>query len=53
MNKKPKNVRAKRVHLALTKETVATLTGDMLKAVAGGAIPETRHSACNTACIDC
>jgi hypothetical protein len=52
MNKKSTGV--KRVKLSLSKETVLNLTSDMLKNVAGGMIPETRISACYTACIkDC
>jgi hypothetical protein len=52
MNKKTKTG-AKRTKLSLGKETVASLTSDMLKIVAGGARPETKHSACATFCIDC
>jgi hypothetical protein len=51
MNKNNKSS-VKRVKLALRKETVQDLTGDMLKVVAGGMIPETRISACFTACIN-
>lgn len=52
MNKKSsKQVTA--LKLALKKDTVASLTADMLKQVAGGMIPETKHSACVTFCINC
>lgn len=45
--------RAKPIKLELKRDTVATLTGDMLKQVAGGMIPLTKHSACASACTDC
>jgi hypothetical protein len=52
MNKKMKTS-DQRMKLSLRKETVASLTSDMLKNVAGGMIPETRHSACATFCSNC
>ena len=51
MNKKS-STGGKQIKLSLGKETVANLTSDMLKIVAGGAIPLTRISGCYTACIN-
>jgi hypothetical protein len=52
MKNKTKTPGVKRVKLALDKETVASLTGDMLKRVVGGAIPLS-HSGCDSHCIEC
>lgn len=40
----------KPTRLVVKKETVATLGTDMLKQVAGGAIPLTRITYCDTGC---
>lgn len=50
MNKKTSH-RVKAIKLELKKDTVASLTPEMLKHVAGGAVPETRISACESACF--
>lgn len=47
MNKKKTT---KAINLVVKKETVVHLTTDMLKNVAGGAIPLTRISHCASAC---
>jgi hypothetical protein len=52
MNKNKKSAGIKPIKLKLARETVGNLTGDMLRNVAGGAIPETRVSACYTACLN-
>ena len=52
MKKNTKTVGVKRGNLSLNKETVAVLTGNMLKQVAGGLPPRTDLSACVTRCID-
>jgi hypothetical protein len=49
MNKKTKTS-DKRVKLSLGMQTVANLTSDMLKMVAGGAKPYTEHSVCLSIC---
>ena len=47
MNKKTKTG-GKRTKLSLGKETVASLTSDMLKVVAGGALPQcTSRGSCS------
>jgi len=53
VNKKQNNRTVKPAALTLKTEAVKRLTSDMLKDVAGGMIPQTRHSECNTACIYC
>ncbi|MCE9578606.1 MAG: hypothetical protein K8W52_36100 [Deltaproteobacteria bacterium] len=53
MTKKQNNRNAKPAALTLKTEAVKRLTSNMLKDVAGGMIPLTRHSACATACTDC
>jgi hypothetical protein len=52
MNKKASK-RVTALKLELKKDTVARLTPDMLKQVAGGMIPETKQSHCVTFCINC
>jgi hypothetical protein len=52
MNKQTRTVGVKRVKLTLGKETVAILTPDMLRNVAGGAPPITLRSECFTRCVD-
>ena len=49
MRKITKIASGKQSKLTLDKQIVAILTGDMLKNVAGGLIPETR-SACDSRC---
>lgn len=52
MKNKTKTLGVKRVKLALNKEFVAILTGDMLKNVVGGAIPLS-NSGCDSHCMEC
>jgi hypothetical protein len=52
MNKTTRTVGVKRVKLTLGKETVAILTPDMLRNVAGGSPPITLRSECFTRCMD-
>jgi hypothetical protein len=52
MNKKTRTVGVKRVKLTLGKETVAILTRDTLRKVAGGSPPITLRSECFTRCMD-
>lgn len=43
----------KRTKLSLAKDTVASLTGEVLKGVAGAATPSYDLTLCRTGCYDC